>query len=460
MDIAPTEVSKPHEGHSQVKSLPQATAIRAMDAHPSRDLVAVSGLRQAVFIQPSSGKILGAIDTPLGNVTALRFSRDGKLLLAGVSQPAVHGTVFAFDVESGKVQWQIGDETDSILAMDLSIDGKTLAVGGPSRTVRLYNVSTGEVVHSLKKHTDWILTLQFSPDGLLLASGDRFGAIFVWDPKQGSVFQDLKDHTGAVQSIAWDQDGETLVSGGKDGFLRTWNLHHGQRTSRWDAQVGEILSVSKGPSAIVATGRRNRISAWNSPESSLATIELSDQGEAIAFCNDKCRLIATDASGKISTVDLSESRVIQCITLPVDTDSATKLVQRIERANAAYRQEIERRQMMERSLAMESTATASDKSATLPQPSVSALPVAKLQEQLRLQIESGKQQLETVTTALKHSNESLANLARLNQDLVSLVGQSSQIQAQMAGQIAEQSKLLQAMQERLSQLEATLSTPQ
>jgi ABC-type transporter Mla subunit MlaD len=77
-----------------------------------------------------------------------------------------------------------------------------------------------------------------------------------------------------------------------------------------------------------------------------------------------------------------------------------------------------------------------------------------------LQIESGKQQLETVTTALKNSNESLANLARLNQDLVSLVGQSSQIQAQLAGQIAEQSKLLQAMQERLSQLEATLSTPQ
>jgi WD40 repeat protein len=461
---ASSKTIEPAAGMAKIRSLPQVAAIRAVDAHPSRDLIAVSGLRQAVLIEPSTGMILGALDTPQGSVTALRFSRDGRLLLVGVSQPAIQGSVVAFDVESGRIQWQVGDETDSILALDLSIDGKTLAVGGPTRTVRLYDVATGAVIHSLKKHTDWILTLQFSPDGLLLASGDRFGTIVVWEPKNGVVFHNLKDHVGAVHSLVWDSSCETLVSGGHDGILRMWNLHHGELTSRWEAQVGAILSVAKGPDAIVATGRKKMLSIWSSPEHNAAMVDLADQGEALAMCADNRSLAATDASGQISIVDLKDQRIAHQLFLPTDANSIPQLLQRVDNQHAEYLAEVESNQRLQQSAIsrpekqiMPIAAVSVDAAATgSPKPLTSKAAVnsaVKVEEALKAQIESGKQQLQQATTTLQASNQTLVSLAKLNEDLVSLVGQSSQIQAQLAQQIAEQAKLLQEMQVRQRQME-------
>jgi hypothetical protein len=350
------------------------------------------------------------------------------------------------------------------------MDGKTLAVGGPSRTVRLYDVTNGAVIHSLKKHTDWILTLQFSPDGLLLASGDRFGAIVVWEPKNGAVFQNLKDHVGAVHSLVWDDSSETLVSGGNDGILRTWNLHHGELTSRWEAQVGAILSVAKGPDAIVATGRKKVLSVWSSPENNAGLLDLADQGEALAMCADNRSLVATDASGQISIVDLKAKRIVHQLLLPTDANSIAQLIQRVDNQHAEYLVEVEsnRRSLQpvvsrpEKQLMPNATVAAGDSvvgGSLKPLVSESARTAAgKLEEALTAQIEAGKQQLQQATSALQASNQSLVSLAKLNEDLVSLVGQSSQIQAQLAQQIAEQSKLLQQMQARLRQLEEVVNS--
>ncbi len=244
---------KATEALTAIRALPQAAPITALDTHPTLDLAAINGLQQAVLLKPSTGEWLSAIDIADGDVSDLRFSRDGKLLMVAAGQAAVSGTVTAFEVESGEQVWQVADETDSILTFDLSRDGHLLAVGGPSKTVRVYEVPSGRELHSLKKHTDWVLNVRFSPDGLLLASSDRFGGIFVWEPIQGTVFHGLKDHTGAAQTIAWDDDSETLISGGEDGKLRTWNLHHGELTSSWDAQVGAILGLVRGSGFIAAT---------------------------------------------------------------------------------------------------------------------------------------------------------------------------------------------------------------
>lgn len=430
--------------YAPIRSLPQLTAIKAMDAHPTKDLIAVAGLRQAVLIEPSSSKLLGALDVE-ADVTAIRFSRDGKLLLVGASQPAMSGTVIAFDIESGEKTWTVGDETDSILGMDLSIDGKTLAVGGPTKTVRLYDVSTGDVKHSLKKHTDWVLDVCFSPDGLLLASGDRFGGIFVWDPKSGTVFQNLKDHVGAVHALAWDQSSETLISGGADGLLRTWNLHHGELSSRWDAEVGAILAIDRCANSTAAVGRKNALAIWSSPEVCTGRFSLSDQGEVLARAADKRSLVVGDASGQITILSAKDLVFQSTIQLPTDTSSIDKLLARVDAEHVAY-------------LTSNVELDVGKRNGTLQIPSVvsSVASAAASDQALSIQLAASKEMIEQLRNSLQVSNQSLASLATLNNDLVKLVKQSSQIQAQLAEQVLQQATQLELLQSRTQQLEATI----
>ncbi len=444
---------KPSNKFAPVRSLPQLTAIKAMDAHPSKNLIAIAGLRQAVLIEPTSSNFLGALDVD-GNVTALRFSRDGKLLLVGTSQPAISGTVIAFDIESGERLWQVGDETDSILGMDLSIDGKTLAVGGPTKTVRLYDVSTGKVTHSLKKHTDWVLDVCYSPDGFLLASGDRFGGIFVWDPKSGAVFQSLKDHVGAVHALVWDHSSETLMSGGEDGILRTWNLHHGELSSRWDAEVGAILALDRSSDVIAVTGRKNALVVWSSPEVCQGRFTLHDQGEVLARTADNRSFVVGDASGQLTILTAKDLALQSTIQLPTEASSIDKLLARVDAEHATY-------------LASKVELDAGKRNATLKKTTVASADAvladsnqALISDQsLAIQLAATKEVIDQLQKSLQASNQSLASLATLNSDLVKLVKQSSQIQAQLAEQVADQANQLEKLQSRTQELKAAQAHP-
>ena len=452
-----TRGQKSNQPYASIRSLPQLTAIKAMDAHPSKDLVAIAGLRQAVLVEPTTSKLLGALEVD-GNVTALRFSRDGKLLLVGVSQPAMSGTVIAFDVESGERLWQVGDETDSILGMDLSIDGKSLAVGGPTKTVRLYDIKTGEVTHSLKKHTDWILDVCFSPDGLLLASGDRFGGIFIWDPKSGTVFQNLKDHIGAVHALVWDHSSETLISGGEDGILRTWNLHHGDLSSRWDAEVGAILAIARSSNAIAVTGRKNALAVWSSSEVCAGRFSLGDQGEVLARTADDRSWVVGDASGQMTILSSKDLVLQSTIQLHADTSSIDKLLARVDAEHATYMASKVELDAGKRDVPPKIPAIvfadASDNSSA-----ATSYQALSSNQALSIQLAASKEMIDQLQKSLQASNQSLASLATLNNDLIKLMKQSSQIQAQLAEQVADQANQLEQLQSRTQELEAALTQP-
>lgn len=466
----------PSEGRlSQVRALPQASAVRFLTGHPQRDLVATAGLKQVVLLEPKSNKFLGAIDVS-GDVSALRFSRDGKLLLVAVSQPAVSGTVVAFEVEHWNEVWRFGDETDAILAIDLSIDGKTLAFGGPAKAVRLIDVQSGTSLHSLKKHTDWILDMQFSPDGLLLASSDRFGSIIVWDPKEGKVFQNLKDHVGAVQALAWDVDSETLISAGEDGLIRTWNMHHGDMTSKWDAEVGAVMALTRSKQFIATTGRKNQLSVWRSADHLVGKLGLMDQGESLCLQAEGDTLLLGDASGQISQINPHNLQLVQQTNLPVDSALLAQLLDKIESQHANYltqakktdfakkrsdkaAPQIERNQpngsttpwiSQSKSEDESNVSGSSDRSATA---SISGTPGFSDPHSIQTQTAVNQQLIVQTQNSLQSSSQSLLELSKLNDELIRMVTRSSQVQQQIAQQIAEQAKLLELLQDRQRQLE-------
>jgi WD40 repeat protein len=62
-----------------------------------------------------------------------------------------------------------------------SLDGRTVAAGGPDRATRLWEVATGQEVLRLRGHDKDVSALAFAPDGRHLATGGEGGAVLVWD---------------------------------------------------------------------------------------------------------------------------------------------------------------------------------------------------------------------------------------------------------------------------------------
>jgi WD40 repeat protein len=301
-----------------IDPLPRRTAITALAASPRAPIVAVSGKSQVILFNGSDSNPRTALPFPEGDVFTLRFSSDGKLLLAGGGIGALSGKVVGFDVATGKRVFEVGDESDIVLAMDISPDGKLVAVGGPGREVVIYRVADGEAVARLRKHTDWVLSLAFSPDGLLLASGDRFGGLQVWATDSGKEFHTLRGHTGAVNAVSWPATSDRLLSAGEDGTLRTWDMHTGAEIVSREVGVGGILALGVQPTGRVACGGRNGgVRIWLDPDSQPIAASLKDEVTEAALSFDGSLLFAADAAGTVTAFDGTSGMAVARLELPV-----------------------------------------------------------------------------------------------------------------------------------------------
>ena len=173
-------------------------------------------------------------DTPSteGRVTAIQYSRDGRLLAIASSIG-----IWLYDTDSGEALPQLTRHIKGISSVSFSPDGKTLA-GGSGREIRLWDAKRGTHKRTLKGHTTFVWSVSFSPDGKTLASASRDKTIRLWDVKTGMHKLTLRGHTDEVLSVSFSPDGKTLASGSWDSTVRLW-----------DAKTGALKRILKGHTA-------------------------------------------------------------------------------------------------------------------------------------------------------------------------------------------------------------------
>ncbi|MCY2980414.1 MAG: hypothetical protein NTU79_17245 [Planctomycetota bacterium] len=285
---------------SSLRRLSQATPILAVAAHPSDPVAAVAGFHQVVLIRTDTGEIQAqAIDIGQRDVSALRFSQDGKRLFIAAGIAGGSGTVMVLNWHEQKWLPNVGDELDTIASLDCNHDSSMLAIGTTSRVVKTLRVDSGEQLNAHRKHTDWVLSVAFSPDGLLLASGDRFGGIHVWESESGTEFAGLRGHSGGITGLSWSRDGNQLASSSLDGTVRVWDMHTLHSVERWVAHDKGALCISRDvEDRLVTGGRDGTVRQWGSDRSKpIWENRLSD--EVLGMASLKCGLLATDAGGSV-----------------------------------------------------------------------------------------------------------------------------------------------------------------
>ncbi len=279
----------------------RASAVTALASSPWAPLVAVAGQQQILLYNSDTARMIGVLPFPEGMAHVLKFSRSGALLLAGGGHGAAAGKVVVFDVRTGERVFEIGDELDTVLAADINEDHTRIALGGPSRVVRIYSTADGSVLNEIRKHTEWIYALEFSPDGVLLATADRNGGMFVWEAETAREYQELKGHGAAIHDVSWRLDSNVLASVSEDGTARLWEMEGGKQIKSWNAHGGGALSVEFTHDGRLVTGGRDRIAkVWAGDGTEQRALEaMPELVMEVTFTHDGGRVVAGDWSGEV-----------------------------------------------------------------------------------------------------------------------------------------------------------------
>ena len=291
--------------YAPLRAIPRASAICTLSAHPIEPVVAIAGLHQVAILNSKTAEFASqAIEIGERNISALRFSSDGKILLIAVGIVGESGTVLVLDWMTKQWLPSVGDESDNIQSIDCIEDASQFAIGTTSRLVKTFDRTTQKELHVHRKHTDWVLSVAYSPDGIVLASGDRFGGIHVWETATGKEFATLRGHTGGITGLIWSEDGNRLTSASLDGSVRIWNMHALETEKQWVAHEGGVQSLAPGPQGSIVTGGRDGwIRKW-SAENAMLLWQSKLADDVFAVCHigtaeNPGALIGTDAAGGV-----------------------------------------------------------------------------------------------------------------------------------------------------------------
>jgi WD40 repeat protein len=208
----------------------------------------------------------------------MAFSSDGKTLAIGGKDKSVR----LWDVVNHR---QLGPpltgHTTAVTSVAFSPDNKTLASVGldennpDAASVRLWDVAS-RVPRGISLSDPLQLdNVAFSPDGKTLAiggfgileGGPSFsGLVWLWDvATEAEIGSALTGHTQAVNSVAFSPDGRTLASGSSDKSVRLWDVaSHRQVGTPLIGHTSPVHSVAFSPDGkTLATGDDNTLRLWD-----------------------------------------------------------------------------------------------------------------------------------------------------------------------------------------------------
>jgi hypothetical protein len=288
----------------------RVNAITGLATSPRAPLLALAGQKQILLFNTDTLEPLGILPFSEGQPVELKFSLNGQLLLAAGGRGAKSGRVLVWDIISGKKLMTLGEEYDTVLSADIRPDQSQVALGGPSRLVKIIATNTGQVQHKIKKHTDWVTAVAFSPNGQMLASADRNGGISIWDPDTAQELFTLAGHKSAVTALSWRADSKLLASCSEDGSAKLWEMQEGKQAKNWTAHDKGALWISYcRDGRLVTCGRDNNITLWDSNGSQTKKLKSIDELPLrAAFTQDGKRVFAADFEGHVAAWSTTDGK--------------------------------------------------------------------------------------------------------------------------------------------------------
>lgn len=331
---------------SQVRQTLTGHADRVLSAAFSPDgtrLASIESDGTTILWQAANGKELlrlPGVTVPGDAIGTQRiaYGPDGNRLVTGDSS-----LVKVWDAASGKLVMELSGHTGDVWAVAFSPDGKLLASGGVDASVRIWDAATGAVRHVLTGHQAAIECLAFRPGGQQLVTAGDDQTLKVWDTLTGELAAERSDFTAEIYGAAYSSDGQFLAAGNQEGLrvweadsvqgpavltipedvanvafspdgtrlagitgslLKLWDAHTGQELLKLAGHNGWVSGLAFSPDGkSLATSSLDRtVKIW-SLAPGLEDITLAGQGTRAVYSPDGTRIATAGPGGSVQIWD-------------------------------------------------------------------------------------------------------------------------------------------------------------
>jgi eukaryotic-like serine/threonine-protein kinase len=204
------------------------------------------------------------------------FSVDGRYAATGGKDQVVR----LWDLASRAVVVSFPGQTDEVLSLAISADGRRVAAGGGGHfvaggrldpgedySIRLWDVPSNALVRRFPGLGRFVWGLAFTPEGQVV-SATVDGTLRLWDAGSDEPVRVFQGHEGPVVAVIVLKGGRWALSGGTDGTVRLWDLRSGQERHRFRGHTGNVRALAQAPDGrwIVSGGEDATVRLWDLPE--------------------------------------------------------------------------------------------------------------------------------------------------------------------------------------------------
>jgi WD40 repeat protein len=207
---------------------------------------------------------------------------------------------------------------DRVNALCFSLNGKELFTGGGEPTrggeIKCWRVKDGSFIREFQNvHSDSVLALNISPDGKQLASGSADRLAKTVELATGKVLKIFEGHTHQVLGVAWKRDTRMLMTAGADNVAKTWDAATGERRKNIEGFGKEITAaafVGVGDEAVLSAGDGQVVLMKANGEKVRSFLGASDYVYATAATADGAVVVAGGADGILRVWDGKTAKVL------------------------------------------------------------------------------------------------------------------------------------------------------
>lgn len=185
----------------------------------------------------SKPTVFDCIDFWKFNVKFCVFSPDNILFICVEDDIWERDSIYAFDIDSGKIIAAFPDHITNIYFLRLSPDGTKVVFESFKYAPIIWDALTFQKIRTLSGHTGDITDCSFSPDSKWIVSASLDKTLRIWDIETGQELSVLSGLDVVSKKSSFSPDGRKILSLAKDNTIRVW-----------DAQIGLKLNSISGSS--------------------------------------------------------------------------------------------------------------------------------------------------------------------------------------------------------------------
>jgi WD40 repeat protein len=212
----------------------------------------------------------------------------------------------------GQILRRLSGHSDSVSALTLAANGKTLYSGDLSGDIKIWDLKTGKVIKALATGRPVIRALAVNPEETVLAVECRDGTVHLWDLQQGGKLSPLTRPGWHSLELGMSSDGKFLAfsamfeRGGH--VINVWDLdtRTEQKTISTEEDGQVLVQFLDGTHTLVTDGELGTLELWDVVSGArkgtlkapirrgLGTLAHSPEGNLLAAAADKGRLVVWD----------------------------------------------------------------------------------------------------------------------------------------------------------------------